>query len=279
MNRKQPQKKETWDPSSDPGKSSSRKKALWWVFFVLAAAVFVIAAWQLIQLFGQYRKAENEYEDLQVYVTLPEDMVSEDGSENSSAEEETETITEPEIDFDSLLAINEDIVGWLIVEAVDLSYPILQSSDNDYYLHRTTEGTYNFAGSIFLDYQNSPDFSDCNSIVYGHNMKDGSMFGKLKKFRNEEVYSESLYFWVCTPGENYLYQIFAAYETAVDSTTYTLYSSGGETFREYLYYAASCSEIPTEDLAFDGTETIITLSTCTGNDSTRFVVQGVRIDY
>ncbi len=137
------------------------------------------------------KKADNEYEKLEEeYAEVPAEVTTSDEVEEEEG---------PVIDFAALKAVNEDIIGWLVVEALDISYPIVQSEDNDFYLHRTTEKTYNFAGSIFLDYMNKPDFSDCHSIVYGHNMKNGSMFGTLKQFRDKDVYSKSMYFWICTP--------------------------------------------------------------------------------
>lgn len=98
--------------------------------------------------------------------------------------------------------------GWLYIEALDISYPVVQGPDNDTYLHTTYEGTSNFAGSIFLDYQNQDDFSDGNTIVYGHNMKNLSMFGKLKQMKEQEKYRDSVYFWMLTPESNDVYQIF-----------------------------------------------------------------------
>ncbi len=106
--------------------------------------------------------------------------------------------TEPPlaVDFESLKAINPDVKGWLYIEALDISYPVVQGPDNDTYLHTTYEGTSrtNFAGSIFLDYQNQDDFSDGNTIVYGHNMKNLSMFGKLKQMKEQKKYRDSVYF-------------------------------------------------------------------------------------
>ena len=78
------------------------------------------------------------------------------------------------IDFESLDAVNSDIIGWIRIGALDISYPVAQSEDNDYYLHRTFEKKDNFAGCIFVDFHNSSQFTDPNTIVYGHNMKDGS---------------------------------------------------------------------------------------------------------
>ncbi|MFR3321064.1 MAG: sortase domain-bontaining protein [Lachnospiraceae bacterium] len=77
--------------------------------------------------------------------------------------------------------MNSDIVGWLRIRALDISYPVVQGKDNDYYLHRTFEKTDNFAGCLFVNSYNMGDFTDQNTIIYGHNMKNGSMFGKLSR--------------------------------------------------------------------------------------------------
>ncbi len=167
--------------------------------------------------------------------------------------------------------------GWLYIEALDISYPVVQGPDNDAYLHTTYEGTSNFAGSIFLDYQNQGDFSDGNTIVYGHNMKNLSMFGKLKQIKEQEKYKDSVYFWMMTPESNDVYQIFSAFYTEADSDVYTMYSGGGEAFAQYLANMAARSEIPVEQPPMDENSHIITLSTCAASDTTgRFVVMGVR---
>ena len=182
------------------------------------------------------------------------------------------------MDFASLQAINPDVKGWLYIEALDISYPIVQGADNDEYLHTTYEGNSNYAGSIFVDYQNSGDFSDCNTIVYGHNMKNQSMFGKLKFFKERESYKDSVYFWILTPEGNYRYQAFSAFYTDAVSDAYTLFSGPGEAFTQYQADMAARSEIPLEVPAMDENSKIVTLSTCAARDSSqRFVVQGVRI--
>lgn len=114
------------------------------------------------------------------------------------------------VDFESLKKVNEDIIGWIRVNALDISYPIAQSTNNDYYLHRTFERVDNFAGCIFMEYQNHSDFSDKNTIIYGHNMKNGSMFGTLRKFYEDEVYEKAPYFWIYTPDKIYRYDISPA---------------------------------------------------------------------
>ena len=185
-----------------------------------------------------------------------------------------------EVDFDKLKSVNEDVVGWIYVDALpDISYPIVKGKDNQTYLHQTYEKNYNFAGTIFVDYENSGDFSDCNTLVYGHNMKNGSMFGHLKKFREDDrLYKQDKYFWILTPERNYRYEIISAYTTGVNSDTYTLFKGPGEEFEKYLETIKGYSEIQTDDTDLTIKDKIVTLSTCTGNESTRFVVQGKRVD-
>ena len=218
---------------------------------------------------------------MHIYTTKTEEPQAEsEPAEPSEPEPEPLSYpTEPPlaVDFESLKAINPDVKGWLYIEALDISYPVVQGPDNDTYLHTTYEGTSNFAGSIFLDYQNQDDFSDGNTIVYGHNMKNLSMFGKLKQMKEQEKYRDSVYFWMLTPESNDVYQIFSAFYTEADSDVYTLYSGGGEAFVQYLNTMAARSEIPVEQPEMDEHSHIIVLSTCAASDTTgRFVVLGVR---
>lgn len=162
-----------------------------------------------------------------------------------------------------------------------ISYPVVQGKDNSTYLHQTYEKNYNFAGTIFIDYENKRDFSDCNTLVYGHNMKNGSMFGMLKKYRADEtLYNTSKYFWILTPDKDYRYEIIAAYTTSVNSDTYTLFKGPGKEFLEYEKKMLKNSEIKTDatEEQADKKDKIVTLSTCTGNQATRFVVQGKRVN-
>ena len=110
-------------------------------------------------------------------------------------------------------------------------------------------------------------------------MKNGSMFGMLKKYRADEtLYNTSKYFWILTPKKNYRYEIIAAYTTSVNSDTYTLFKGPGKEFLEYLEKIRGYSEIQTDAEGMNIKDKIITLSTCTGNEATRYVVQGKRVD-
>ena len=178
------------------------------------------------------------------------------------------------IDFEQLQSENEEIIGWLRIGALKDSYPVTQGKDNDYYLHRTFRGEYNFAGCIFLDSANSKFFTDQNSLVYGHNMKDGSMFGTLKDFKKQEVYDSNPYFWIFTPKLIYQYRIFSCCTVSKRGDPYRIRFTSSA-FQEFLDECVERSEVDTHGVRPSSQDRIVTLSTCTGDDSTRFIVQGV----
>ena len=256
-------------------KKKKKSDVLLTIALIVAIAVFCYAAFNLYHIYTEYKKGTDEYNQIE------EMAVTERDADSAEVAGPNAQLKPPiEVDFDKLKSVNEDVVGWIYVDALpDISYPIVKGKDNQTYLHQTYEKNYNFAGTIFVDYENSGDFSDCNTLVYGHNMKNGSMFGHLKKFREDDkLYKQDKYFWILTPEHNYRYEIISAYTTGVNSDTYTLFKGPGEEFEKYLETIKGYSEIQTDDTDLTIKDKIVTLSTCTGNESTRFVVQGKRVD-
>ena len=256
-------------------KKKKKSDVLLTIALIVAIAVFCYAAFNLYHIYTEYKKGTDEYNQIE------EMAVTERDADSAEVAGPNAQLKPPiEVDFDKLKSVNEDVVGWIYVDALpDISYPIVKGKDNQTYLHQTYEKNYNFAGTIFVDYENSGDFSDCNTLVYGHNMKNGSMFGHLKKFREDDkLYKQDKYFWILTPERNYRYEIISAYTTGVNSDTYTLFKGPGEEFEKYLETIKGYSEIKTDDTDLTIKDRIVTLSTCTGNESTRFVVQGKRVD-
>lgn len=256
-------------------KKKKKSDVLLTIALIAAIVVFCYAAFNLYHIYTEYKKGTDEYNQIE------EMAVTERDADSAEVAGPNAQLKPPiEVDFDKLKSVNEDVVGWIYVDALpDISYPIVKGKDNQTYLHQTYEKNYNFAGTIFVDYENSGDFSDCNTLVYGHNMKNGSMFGHLKKFREDDkLYKQDKYFWLLTPERNYRYEIISAYTTGVNSDTYTLFKGPGEEFEKYLETIKGYSEIQTDDTDLTIKDKIVTLSTCTGNESTRFVVQGKRVD-
>lgn len=258
------------------------------LILIAAIGVFCYAGYNLITIFLEYKAGTDEYNEIaEMAVTevKEKDLLN---MEPSAEEEKTDEVVKEralkapiEVDFKALKAVNDDVVGWIYVEALSdvINYPVVHGRNNDEYLHMTYHRNYNFAGTIFMDCANHTDFNDCHTLIYGHNMKNGSMFGLLKRFvEKEETFKKSKYFWILTPEKNYRYEIIAAYTTGVVSETYTLFESPGEKFEQYLQNIAKKSEIKTTPGDLTKDDRIVTLSTCTGDSSTRFVVQGKRVD-
>lgn len=177
------------------------------------------------------------------------------------------------IDLAALRETNPDVLGWIFIPDTPIDHPLLQGEDNEYYLKRTWEGNRNIMGSIFLETENTPDFTDYNTIVYGHNMNDGSMFAEIKQYRDQEYAQQHPYVYILNDAGAFRYEVFAAYEADVESSTYGLSFNQEKTRINFLADAASNSDIAM-GVEPALTDRILTLSTCTGTGySTRWVVQ------
>lgn len=251
----------------------------WKLLFLLALGVFCFSAYQLFTIYKGYKEGVDEYRAVahEAVVKSVEPLEVKQQKVTETGEALTPELVEietPDVDFEKLQQINPDVIGWLEIEALDeISYPIVQGKDNDYYLHRTFKKADNYAGSIFVDYTNARDFSDCNTIIYGHNMKNGSMFGKLKQLYEKEKYKDSKYLWICTPAGKYRYEIFSMQYADVNSDTYTLFSEHSDEFGGYVKKMQEKSKVDMDAKEMGKEDYIVTLSTCTSNDQVRFVVQ------
>ncbi|RHR25823.1 SrtB family sortase [Clostridium sp. AF19-22AC] len=260
----------------------NRKSPVVKILTIFLMTVALWAAYQLYKDHKKYESADHQYEELKRSVTeggekLP--MPKKEGQKKSETSGRSSPIS---VDFKKLHAMDggSNVVGWIYVEALDISYPIMQGEDNDYYLHRDMAGGYAVSGSIFLDSQNSADFSDQNSIIFGHNMADGSMFGQMKEFSIGTAFQTSPYVWILTEEKESCYQIFSAQVVEVTSECYTLYSEPDAYYVDFLKRMHLNSGIDTGEWKFRETDKIVTLSTCNGDGSatTRYVVQAVKIN-
>lgn len=233
-------------------------------------AMFLYAAVNLFLIWQEYRQSDALYDAAQTeFVTAPEMELE---------FESDEPITWPTfaIDFANLQQVNREVTGWIWIYDTVVNYPLVQSGkNNDAYLHKTYDGTSNSSGSIFMDYRNASDFSDTNTIIYGHNMKNGKMFAVLKKFGNQEFYDSHREFYIMTPEGNRRYEIISAFQTDALSDIYDRNFSSQEGrqawFEKVLRSSAILAEV---DAAAE--DSFVTLSTCvSGNDyRARFVVIG-----
>jgi len=171
------------------------------------------------------------------------------------------------------LADNPDIVAYLFIEGTNVSNVIVQGPDNVYYLHRDMFGNRNVNGSIFMDYRNTPDFTDPNTILYGHNMNNGTMFHNVRYYLNQEFFEAHPHIKVITNDTVFVYEVFSAFTTHIEFD-YIQVDFEDDEFEELVVEIASRSVYDT-GVAASGDDRILVLSTCTNvNRNTRIVVVG-----
>ncbi len=177
-------------------------------------------------------------------------------------------------DLEALRAVNPDVLGWIVIPDTQLEYPLMDGEDNKYYLEHTWDGKANSAGSIFLEKTSSPDLSDHHTVIYGHRMNNGSMFGSLGEYITYEHWEDHPYVYIVDDAGVHRYEIFAAYEANIGSRTYQVGFSGEESIQAFLDHCLSSSVIDTGIVPLTE-DKILTLSTCTsiGHDNLRWVVQ------
>ena len=234
--------------TENPKKKKGGKLTL--VIIVIALAVMAFALFKIAQIYKDYHESEQTFEKLEeTYVVNP------DGSSVTEDDWNDDT----RIQFDALKKENPDIMAWLRFDNFDdvhISYPVLYSGDDSKYLRSDIYGNYHIAGCIFLEGLNNPDFSDYHSIIYGHNMRNTTMFGDLKRYKNDEgFYEKNQFFNVYTVG----YGADDSWQAMIDKMVASSMKDTG------IH--------PTKD------DKVVTLSTCSkAGETKRFVVHGVLVD-
>lgn len=263
------------------------RKILFVTAFLLAAGVMLYSGFQIATVLKDRKESSSANQQLQEQaVTAVEKEESKnvipykDPSENAEeaaepGETEPTAETAPiRVNFEYLHGINEDVAGWIYCEDTPISYPFLQSPDNDYYLYRLVDGTQNPSGSLFLDFRNQFDMSDWNSVIYGHNMHDGSMFASLNEYKKQEYYDAHPVMYLLTPEKQYKVELVAGILSRADASFYDFpvpEDRREEVVRDWL--KASTFETKTQ---IQPDDRFVTLSTCSYEFSdARYVVIGI----
>jgi len=254
------------------------------LFIIFFSCVLVFSIYQIVMWFIDMKKSEEQHQELLNQVVLSGTVDNENNGNEVGAEVE-EVV---KIDFEKLLAINEDVVGWVMVDGTNINYPILQSYDNNYYLKRDINRHISKSGSIYMDYRNE-GFSDKNTVLYGHNMKNSTMFAELEKIYNGEL-GNDVEIKVFIPGDitdasgskdldganvsegaskEVIYKVFSTY--AIRPADFNMNIG----ISEALDYT-KIDFVGFEDLK--GEEKVLTLFTCTDSMAERIIVHAILVD-
>ena len=270
---------------------SKRKKKQSFIHYLIPTVLFIsmiVFGGLFLRDFLEYRAAEDEYASLQDHIVISEEPKKEAPKKEKAGEEEFDDEPEEEpvdllhphfqIDYGALSGVNGDFTAVLHVPALSITYPVVKSKDNEEYLHRTFEGKVNFAGSIFLDANAKGSYDHKNTFIFGHNMKNGTMFGKLKYFlRDDQLANSNPYVFLCRPEGITRYRIFSYYLTTVESPIYNDFEGdkGYDQYLSLIQRLSSYRNYPKDSIDFTQRPDIITLSTCSGpsGGNQRFIVQ------
>lgn len=256
--------------------------AIWLILYLVDAGK---GAKQADSLKAEYIMVEGEPMDGEVSqpgepidTEEPKDKVIIDGREYDDFAELD--VSERKIDFASMQAdVNEDIYAWVYVPGTKVDYPILQrSGNNDFYLDHDLNGKKASCGSIYTENYNEKDFNDNHTVVYGHNMKNGSMFKSLRNYDDKDFFEENKYIYIYTEADTRVYEIFGAYEYTDEHLLLNYKTDNAGGFQKYLDMVKKQPDASghfNRELTVNSSDKIITLSTCiSGKDGSRYLVQG-----
>lgn len=238
------------------------KKVIIRTIMAVLLILFVGSVGAIWFILKQYRDDEKTYGQAAVRFTMENNNSNEAGEGGGGRKDEIPPIT---VDFEALKAVNEDVVGWIYCEDTVIDYPVLRGTDNDYYLHHTYDRKSSVSGSIFVDTNNRPGFADSNTVIYGHHMKNKSMFATISNWAKQDYYEQHPVMWLLTPEQDYKIVLFSEYTTSAYSDTYVMYPDACPEMDEYLKRAAEKSDFKSDiqtNGELDGNAHYVLLSTC-----------------
>ncbi len=243
----------------------NKKRILLKLITILMAVVFIVALGNILAKLYEYEKSKQNYEQLkQEHVQV---------IEPPAEEEEPREAAPIAVDFEKLLKENQDIVGWIYCEGTIINYPVVQAADNDYYLRRGLDGKYDVCGTVFMDYRCDANLTHRNTIIYGHNMRNHTMFSVLEQYKKQSFYEDHPVIWYLTPHGDYKIELFAGYVAPADARIYSVFDS----YEKMVEQSERAIEKSTFQSPIDPgkAEQIITLSTCSYEfEEARYILLG-----
>ncbi len=268
----------------EPGYRAHRRKTNVPLIIVIVLLVggMIFAGWQLGTIFLNYHRDRSAYDDLasNAISSLPEEAAPKPESKTEEEQAETFAVSRVPISVDwaYLRSVNSDIVGWLYCPGTIINYPVVQTSDNDFYLDHGFDRQPNTSGALFADMNSAAGTVSSNYIIYGHNMKDKSMFATFHDYMDEEYYRQNPTMYYLTPDASYRVDLFGIHVVEGTVDNYPTHFASGS-YQEYLDSVSSQFYWFNKD-AVDTRYQMMTLSTCTsaqGYQDARLVLHGTMV--
>ena len=244
------------------------------VLCVIFLSIFVYSGYKLISTLHEYKVAEDTYNKISSDYVSPKSDKNKD-KDNSDGNQITES-SPVDVDFDALLNQCQDVVGWLYSENTVINYPVVQAEDNFYYLHRFIDGQYNASGSLFLDCTCYGDFSGKNTVLYGHNMKNGTMFGNLTGYTDANFAAEHPVIDLQTAAGLSRYTVFAVAAVQKADPWYDFIEAGSSAKFDEQVAALLRKACYTTGVIPAYGQQLLSLSTCYGGGNGRLIVAAVK---
>ena len=252
---------------------------------IISAAVTIVVIILIIAVAGfiGYKSCVQSAPVNEYRVEATEESGTEGGKDLTVSGSEKSKKAKNPIDFKSLQKKNFEAFGWIYIPGTNVDYPILQSeSDDNFYLHRDLNKDYKYAGSIYMQYCNSSEMTDRVSVLYGHNMMDGSMFASLHRFESQDFFDKHRWFYIYLPKQKLTYEIVSAYEFDSRHIMNSYNFAENKIFKDYLETIQNPRALVSnvrEKLHHKLTikDKIVTLSTCLDSGDGRYLLQGVLV--
>ena len=229
------------------------------ILLVVCLAVFLYSAGNLLNIGYKYHKLDSDNNKLQEKVVT---------------EVKQDSPLDRKIDFNQLKSINEDIIGWIYIPNTNIDYALLKGKTNDTYIHTNYEKKYSFGGSIFLDEDNNSSLTDSNTIIYGHNMKNGAMFANIKKFADHDYFINHPEVYIYLPDGSI--NVYSVYSTKIIDATSDYYLKDID-YASYVANAKSSAK-QSRDVDTQNGAPLLLLSTCYAPDTTTRSVLFARLE-
>ncbi len=260
-----------------------RKKLFYRILLVIFSIALAVILGFMFRTRQIQKNAQERFDDLAARSDSTDSQkvpIPDDDGEVSAAGADA---PEKDLDWEALHAENGDIYAWLYIPGTSIDYPVLQHPEDDsYYLGHNLDGSQGYPGCIYTERLNSKDFTDQNTVIYGHDLNDGTMFHTLHSYKDKNFFEANRYAYIYTPEQVFIYDIFAAYESGDEHILYTYGFAGDSGFQEYLdmiFLSRDAGAHFRDGVEVDASDRIITLSTCLDTKpDKRYLVQGVLVN-